>query len=160
MQASRRRCGLTWRPSPTARRSSTSPVRLNTNENPYPPPAGLVRAITAAAAEAAAGLNRYPDRDAVALRADLAAYLGHGLSVGSRCGRPTGPTRSSSSCCRRSAGRAARALGFEPSYSMHPLTRQDTGTSWMPASREADFGLDAGRAAAACHASCSRTWCS
>jgi hypothetical protein len=27
------------------------------------------------------GLNRYPDRDAVALRADLAGYLGHGLTV-------------------------------------------------------------------------------
>ena len=55
-------------------------VRLNTNENPYPPPSGLAAAIGTAAARAAAGLNRYPDRDARALRADLAAYLGHGLA--------------------------------------------------------------------------------
>jgi len=55
------------------------PVRLNTNENPYPPSPGLTRAMADAVAAVAGGLNRYPDRDAVALRTDLAAYLGHGL---------------------------------------------------------------------------------
>ena len=50
-------------------------VRLNTNENPYPPPPELVADVTAAVAEVAAELHRYPDRDARALRADLAAYL-------------------------------------------------------------------------------------
>ena len=34
------------------------PVRLNTNENPYPPSPALVRAIADAVAEAAASLNR------------------------------------------------------------------------------------------------------
>src|SRR6201999_1300549 len=48
------------------------PIRLNTNENPYPPPPELV---AAAAAEVAATLHRYPDRDAIALRTELAAYL-------------------------------------------------------------------------------------
>ena len=57
------------------------PVRLNTNENPYPPSPGLVRAVAEAVAEAAATLNRYPDRDAVELRKDLADYLGHGLTA-------------------------------------------------------------------------------
>src|SRR5262249_36450068 len=55
------------------------PGRLNTNETPYPPSPELVRAIAGAVAEVAGTLNRYPDRDAVALRTDLAAYLGHGL---------------------------------------------------------------------------------
>ncbi len=45
------------------------PVRLNTNENPYPPSAALVQAIAEAAAGVAGTLNRYPDRDAMALRA-------------------------------------------------------------------------------------------
>ena len=44
------------------------------------PHRGLVRAIADAVAAVAGRLNRYPDRDAVALRTDLAAYLGHGLS--------------------------------------------------------------------------------
>src|SRR5271166_5749996 len=55
-------------------------LALNTNENPYPPPAELVADITASVAQAAAGLNRYPDRDAKALREALAGYLGHGLT--------------------------------------------------------------------------------
>ncbi|HEY7010279.1 MAG TPA: hypothetical protein VH395_15125, partial [Jatrophihabitantaceae bacterium] len=50
------------------------PVQLNTNENPYPPSEAVVADIAAAAAAAARTLNRYPDRDASALRADLAAY--------------------------------------------------------------------------------------
>ena len=50
-------------------------VRLNTNENPYPPPRELVDDVTAAVREAAVSLHRYPDRDARALRADLADYL-------------------------------------------------------------------------------------
>src|SRR5260370_28619088 len=58
------------------------PVRLNTNENPYPPSPRLVRAVADAVAEAAGTLNRYPDRDAVELRKDLADYLGHGLTAG------------------------------------------------------------------------------
>ena len=56
------------------------PVALNTNENSHPLPAGVVEDIADAVRRVAGGLNRYPDREARALRADLAAYLGHGLS--------------------------------------------------------------------------------
>ena len=51
------------------------PVQLNTNENPHPPTAALVADIAAAVSAAATDLNRYPDRDAVGLRTDLATYL-------------------------------------------------------------------------------------
>jgi histidinol-phosphate aminotransferase len=121
-------------------------VRLNTNENPYPPPAALVRAITEAAAEAAAGLNRYPDRDAVALRDDLAGYLGHGLSR-QQVWAANGSNEVIQQLLQAFGGPGRTALGFEPSYSMHPLLARITGTSWVPASREADFGLDPGRVA-------------
>jgi histidinol-phosphate/aromatic aminotransferase/cobyric acid decarboxylase-like protein len=50
-------------------------VRLNTNENPFPPPAELVDDVASAVREVARNLNRYPDRDAIALRRDLAANL-------------------------------------------------------------------------------------
>ena len=53
------------------------PVRLNVNENPYPPSASLVADIAAAVGGVAGGLNRYPDREALVLRADLAGYLKH-----------------------------------------------------------------------------------
>ena len=48
---------------------------LNVNENPYAPPAEVIDAISDDVREAAIGLNRYPDRDATALRADLAQYV-------------------------------------------------------------------------------------
>ena len=51
------------------------PVRLNTNENPHPPTQALVDDVTASVQAVAGELHRYPDRDAVALRTDLAAYL-------------------------------------------------------------------------------------
>src|SRR5690349_10281762 len=62
------------------------PIRLNTNENPYPLPEPLVERITERVREAARELNRYPDRDAIELRAVLAAYLtrttGHRVGPG------------------------------------------------------------------------------
>jgi histidinol-phosphate aminotransferase len=54
---------------------------LNTNENPYPPPPDLVADVTAAVAQAARDLHRYPDRDAVLLRTDLARYLAERTGV-------------------------------------------------------------------------------
>ena len=51
------------------------PVRLNTNENPHPPSQALIDDVAESVRAAAAALHRYPDRDAVALRTDLAHYL-------------------------------------------------------------------------------------
>ena len=48
---------------------------LNTNENPYSPSPALQKAITDAVAKVAADLNRYPDRDALELRRELARYI-------------------------------------------------------------------------------------
>jgi len=51
-------------------------VKLNTNENPYPPSPRVLDAIQAAAAS---GLERYPDPESRALREAVAAH--HGLQV-------------------------------------------------------------------------------
>ena len=123
------------------------PVRLNTNENPYPPPAPVIRAIAAAAAQAAASLNRYPDRDAMALRADLAGYLGYGLTV-RHLWAANGSNEILQQLLQAFGGPGRTALGFEPSYSMHPLIAKTTGTGWLSGGRDGDFRLDAGRAAA------------
>jgi histidinol-phosphate aminotransferase len=40
------------------------------------------------------------------------------------------------------------ALGFTPSYSMHPIISAGTGTSWVDGRRRADFSLDAAEAVA------------
>jgi len=118
------------------------PVRLNTNENPYPPPPALVQAITDAAAGVAGSLNRYPDRDAMALRADLAAYLGHGLTA-RQIWAANGSNEIIQQLLQVFGGSGRSALGFEPSYAMHPLISRATGTRWIRGSRDADFGLNA-----------------
>jgi histidinol-phosphate aminotransferase len=124
------------------------PVRLNTNENPYPPSPELVSAVAAAVAGVAGTLNRYPDRDAGGLRDDLASYLGHGLTRG-QIWAANGSNEIIQQVLQAFGGPGRTALGFEPSYSMHPVVAQTTGTRWVPGARDAEFGLDADRATAA-----------
>ena len=120
------------------------PVRLNTNENPFAPPPALVQAITDAVAGVAGSLNRYPDRDAMALRAELAAYLGHGLTA-RQVWAANGSNEIIQQLLQVFGGHGRSALGFEPSYAMHPLISRATGTRWISGAREDDFGLDADR---------------
>jgi histidinol-phosphate aminotransferase len=126
-------------------------VRLNTNENPYPPPPELVADVTAAAAEVARNLHRYPDRDARALRADLAAYLS--ATTGVPLGVPNmwaanGSNEVLQQVMQAFGGPGRLAVGFEPSYSMHPIIAAGTRTEWLRAPRRADFTIDAAAAAA------------
>ncbi len=123
-------------------------VRLNTNENPYPPSARLIAAISAAVAEAAATLNRYPDRDAAELRKDLADYLGHGLTS-RHVWAANGSNEVIQQLLQAFGGPRRVALGFEPSYSMHPIIARTTGTTWVGEGRGEDFALSADRAVAA-----------
>ncbi|GAA2517140.1 histidinol-phosphate transaminase [Pilimelia columellifera] len=123
------------------------PVRLNTNENSHPLPDEVVEAIATAVRAELAGLNRYPDRDAVALRADLAAYLGHGLSV-ANVWAANGSNEVQQQLLQAFAGPGRTALGFVPAYSMHPLLALGVGTTWLPGVRGDDFDLTPGHAAA------------
>ncbi|MGW0215238.1 histidinol-phosphate transaminase [Micromonospora chokoriensis] len=116
------------------------PVRLNTNENSYPVPEPVVEAIGKALAAELRELNRYPDRDAVALRADLAAYLGHGLTA-EQVWAANGSNEIQQQLLQAFGGPGRTALGFVPAYSMHPLLALGTGTRWVPAERGVDFGL-------------------
>jgi histidinol-phosphate aminotransferase len=125
-----------------------APVKLNTNENPYGLSAALANEISQAAAAEAAALNRYPDRAALALRRDLAAYLGHGLHA-RQIWAANGSNEIIQQLFQAFGGPGRTALGFEPSYSMHPIIAQTTGTRWISGLREADFGIDQDRAVAA-----------
>lgn len=121
------------------------PVRLNTNENPHPPSAALIDDVAAAVKAAAAELHRYPDRDAVALRADLAAYLSahNGVELGpENVWAANGSNEILQQLLQAFGGPGRSALGFVPSYSMHPIISDGTRTRWLAATRQADFGLD------------------
>ena len=52
------------------------PVKLNTNENPYPPSPRVLEAIRKELGDAGESLRRYPDPTALKLRETVAAYHG------------------------------------------------------------------------------------
>ena len=128
------------------------PVRLNTNENPHPPSAGLVRDLAERVADAARLMNRYPDRDAVTLRAELATYLtrttGHPLGT-QNLWAANGSNEVLQQLLQAFGGPGRTALGFVPTYSMHELISHGTGTAWLPLPRLDGFRLEAAQAAAA-----------
>lgn len=121
------------------------PVRLNTNENPHPPTKALIDDVTASVQAVAGDLHRYPDRDAVALRADLAAYLtvqtGAALSV-ENLWAANGSNEILQQLLQAFGGPGRSAIGFVPSYSMHPIISDGTQTAWLVANRAEDFSLD------------------
>jgi histidinol-phosphate aminotransferase len=122
------------------------PVALNTNENSYPVPGPVAEAIVAAVRAEVAGLNRYPDREATALREDLAEYLGHGLRP-EQVWAANGSNEVLQQLLQAFAGPGRSALGFTPSYSMYPLLARGTGTAWLDGERAADFTFTAADAA-------------
>ncbi|WP_347060347.1 histidinol-phosphate transaminase [Blastococcus sp. HT6-30] len=123
--------------------------RLNTNENPHPLPAELLADLGAALGSAALELNRYPDRDAVALRTDLAAYLtrtGGQAVAPAQVWAANGSNEVLQQILQAFGGAGRTALGFTPSYSMHPIIAAGTGTAWVDGHRAADFTIDTGAA--------------
>jgi histidinol-phosphate aminotransferase len=128
------------------------PVRLNTNENPHPPTKALVDDVVASVRDVAGDLHRYPDRDAVALRRDLAAYLslqtGVHLEV-ENLWAANGSNEILQQLLQAFGGPGRTAIGFVPSYSMHPIISDGTRTEWIETVRAADFSLDVEVAVAA-----------
>ncbi|MGW7526337.1 histidinol-phosphate transaminase [Streptomyces sp. NPDC054783] len=121
------------------------PVRLNTNENPYPLPEPLVERIAERVREAARDLNRYPDRDAVQLRTELAKYLTktgkYPLGI-ENVWAANGSNEVIQQLLQTFGGPGRTAIGFEPSYSMHALIARGTGTGWISGPRNEDFTID------------------
>lgn len=124
------------------------PVLLNVNENPYPPAPEVVADISRAVADAAGRMNRYPDRDALGLRADLARYLGHGLTA-DQIWAANGSNEVMTHVLGAFGGPGRTALTFAPSYSMYPEYARNTHTGWATVPRRTDFRLDLDAARAA-----------
>ena len=128
---------------------------LNVNENPYGPSPELAAAIGAAATEAAVGLNRYPDREALGLRADLGTYLAAEAGIPAPEAHAVWAANGSNEVMHQLllayGGPGRTALGFTPHYSMYPEYARDTYTEWVTAERgpAPDFALTAGDVTAA-----------
>ena len=127
-------------------------IQLNVNENPYPPSAGLIADLQRAIGQIGSTLNRYPDREAIALRTALASYLSSrtGISLATQqVWAANGSNEVLQQILQAFGGPGRLALGFEPSYSMHPLLAAGTSTGWTGVQRAADFTLSAQVAVAA-----------
>ncbi|MGC0364356.1 histidinol-phosphate aminotransferase [Rhodococcus sp. 27YEA15] len=127
------------------------PVQLNTNENPHPPTQALVDDVAESVRVAARELHRYPDRDAVALRTELAAYLSTQTGVAvtvDNVWAANGSNEILQQLLQAFAGPGRSAMGFVPSYSMHPIIAGGTDTEWVPVFRRDDFALDVDAATA------------
>ena len=121
------------------------PVQLNTNENPYGPSTACADDIAAAVRRAALTLNRYPDREHVALREGLADYLSrdtpHGI-VAAQVWAANGSNEVMLQLLQAFGGPGRTALSFAPTYSMYPEYARDTHTRWVQGRRADDFSLD------------------
>jgi histidinol-phosphate aminotransferase len=116
-------------------------VRLNVNENPFPPSPELAAAMAEAVRQAALGVNRYPDREATRLRSKLARYLGHGLLF-DQVWAANGSNEVMIQVLQAFGGPGRRVLTFTPSYSMYPEYARDTHTAYFTSPRRDDYTID------------------
>ena len=117
-------------------------ARLNVNENPYAPSPVLLEALAHAVAAALADINRYPDRDATALRADLAHYLGFGLDA-DHMWAANGSNEVMTHLALAFGGPGRRIATLTPTYSMYPQYARDTMTTFLTIPRYDDYTFDA-----------------
>jgi histidinol-phosphate aminotransferase len=140
-------------------------IKLNTNENPYPPSPKVLAAVRAATD---ARLRLYPNPTADGLRAALAKLHGcavENLIVGNGSDELLALAIRAfvepAACCRHPAGTRPGMTGeparcrrhvvqyFTPSYSLYPVLADIHGALKNAVPLADDFGLPAGRALAA-----------
>ncbi|WP_245566821.1 histidinol-phosphate transaminase [Jonesia quinghaiensis] len=121
------------------------PHLLNTNENPYEPPAIVVAEIADRVTAAATGLNRYPDREFTELRHALAHYLRHEshAEVDERnIWAANGSNEVMLHILQAFGGPGRTAMTFTPTYAMYSEYARDTLTDVVAIPRGDDFSID------------------
>ena len=116
---------------------------LNTNESPFPLSPQLSTAIAHRVEAVAKNFNRYPDRDATLLRAGLANFINEQSKTSftlDNIWAANGSNEIIQSIFLAFGEKGA--IGFTPSYSMHPLIARVTDTHWIDGTRRSDFSLD------------------
>jgi len=116
-------------------------VRLNTNESPYPPPAGWVEALGDEVRRAS--YNRYPDRSAHALREALGKLHGVGPE---QVFAANGSNEVLQCLLLAYGGPGRRSAMWEPTYALHSHISHLTGTEVAAGKRGPGFSLAPGDA--------------
>lgn len=117
--------------------------QLNTNENPYPPGEGLVEDLVVEVRRLGATLNRYPERDSVELRDELASYVSRQTGVEvtrDNVWAANGSNEVLQQLLQAFGGPGRSVLGFTPSYSMHPILASGTQTEFIDVPRLSGAG--------------------
>ena len=112
-------------------------VRLNTNESPWPPPEGFLKDLAERVSRSE--LNRYPDREARALRSALGArftWPADGVWVAN------GSNEIIQTLLLAFGGAGRRALAFSPTYAMYPHISAVTATEFVERPVEEPWVLD------------------
>lgn len=123
------------------------PVRLNTNENPFQPPRDFIEDLGTSIVEVAKRLNRYPDRDATALRTALATYVSQESETPdlepANVWVANGSNEVMLHVLQAFGGPGRTALTFAPTYSMYEEYARSTFTEFVSVPRRADHTVDA-----------------
>jgi histidinol-phosphate aminotransferase len=124
-------------------------ARLNTNENPYPLPENVARAIEESIKAVLTGLNRYPDRDAMELRKALVGYVKEHVFANATLDGPKldegniWPANGSNEVLQSILlAFGENVAGFAPSYSMHSILTEAVGKSFKAVPLKSDFTPD------------------
>ncbi len=112
------------------------PVRLNTNESPYPPPEGFGPRLSAAVADVA--WHRYPDRAALELRRRIGALHGVGPEA---VFVANGSNEVLQTLLLTYAGAGRSVATFEPTYALHAHIARLSGAAVIEGERDEDFAL-------------------
>lgn len=113
------------------------PVRLNTNESPFPPPQKWVDELTNVVASI--DWNRYPDRSAQRLREVIAER--HGVDP-SMVFVANGSNEVLQTILLTYAGHGRTVATFEPTYQMYAQIARVVGAEVVVGERRADMTLD------------------
>jgi len=112
------------------------PVRLNTNESPFPPPQGWRAEV--ARLVASIDWNRYPDREAHALRGAIATR--HGVDMSSVF-VANGSNEVLQTLLLSYAGAKRTVAVFEPTYQLHAHLARISGATVVAGRRSSDYTL-------------------
>lgn len=120
-------------------------VKLNTNENPFSHDEAFVSQVSAKLQEVLRNANRYPDPEALELRSRLAAYLTATTATNfdaNQLWAANGSNEILQQLFQLFGGPGRSAIGFEPSYSMHPIISQVSHTEWVAIERAENFDIE------------------
>lgn len=117
------------------------PVALNVNENTHRVPEVVAVDIIGRIAAAVLDINRYPDREFIALRTALAGYLGHGLGA-EQLWAANGSNEVIQQIFQAFGGPGRKAMGFGPTYSMYSIIARGADTDYVDAPRGERYELD------------------